>query len=106
MPEDASLDEFLSTTSATDEEGVSTEDEGNSESGDDGNDRSGEKVNSQSEDGSGTDETTDTSVEPAVSTSRSVPEGTDCPECGETATRLWRDGDRLVCAGCTSWDGG
>jgi hypothetical protein len=28
------------------------------------------------------------------------PDGDDCPVCGATVQRRWRDGDRFVCADC------
>ncbi|WP_372911785.1 hypothetical protein [Salinigranum sp.] len=36
-------------------------------------------------------------------TYRWSPDGDDCPVCGETADRQWRDGDRFVCADCKEW---
>jgi len=36
-------------------------------------------------------------------TSRWTPDGRECAGCGATATRLWRDGERLVCPACKSW---
>lgn len=42
-------------------------------------------------------------IEPATATYASTPQGVDCPECGESVIRRWRDGDRLVCAECKRW---
>jgi hypothetical protein len=37
-------------------------------------------------------------------TSRWSPDGTACADCAETATRLWQQGGRLVCASCKNWE--
>lgn len=42
-------------------------------------------------------------VEPAASTYAWSDEAVACEACGERAERRWRDGDRLVCAGCKEW---
>lgn len=39
----------------------------------------------------------------ATSTYTWTPDGVDCPACGASVERRWRDGDRLVCAECVSW---
>jgi hypothetical protein len=36
-------------------------------------------------------------------TSRWSPEGTACAVCGESTTRLWHDGGKLVCGSCKDW---
>jgi hypothetical protein len=36
-------------------------------------------------------------------TSRWRPEGTECADCAETTTRLWRQEGNLVCASCRKW---
>jgi hypothetical protein len=36
-------------------------------------------------------------------TYRWSPDGDDCPVCGETVDRQWRDDDRFVCADCKEW---
>lgn len=45
----------------------------------------------------------DAAVEPAVSTYRFAPDGRACADCGGSVTRLWRDGDALVCPDCKQW---
>lgn len=37
-------------------------------------------------------------------TSRWSPDGTACADCAETATRLWQQESRLVCASCKNWE--
>ena len=39
----------------------------------------------------------------AESTSRWVLDGTDCPVCGTTTTRLWNDEGEFVCRSCKEW---
>lgn len=39
----------------------------------------------------------------ATSTYAWTRDGVDCPACGASVERRWRDGDRLVCAECVSW---
>ena len=41
---------------------------------------------------------------PPQSTCHWAPDGRSCAVCEESATRLWRRDDRLVCSGCTDWD--
>jgi hypothetical protein len=43
------------------------------------------------------------SVEPLAVTSSWSGDG-ECSACGESATRLWRDGGERVCTGCKSWN--
>jgi hypothetical protein len=43
------------------------------------------------------------SVDPARATYRWSADGDDCPACGATVARQWRDGDRFVCADCKDW---
>jgi hypothetical protein len=38
-----------------------------------------------------------------LSTYRWSADGDDCPACGATVDRQWRDGDRFVCADCKDW---
>ena len=42
-------------------------------------------------------------VEPAVATSCWSSDGETCPDCGSTASRLWRHEERFVCADCKEW---
>ncbi len=80
MTADRSLDEFA----------ASDVDEGRDDEGRDDEDRE--------EGGNGVAE-----AGPATSTSTWNTDGADCERCGETATRRWRDGERLVCAECKEW---
>lgn len=44
-------------------------------------------------------------VTAAVTTSFWTADGRACAACGESAPRLWRDGDALVCPDCKVWNG-
>ena len=48
------------------------------------------------------DDTEESNSEPP--TSRWSPDGTACADCAETATRLWQQESRLVCASCKNWE--
>jgi hypothetical protein len=50
----------------------------------------------------GSDDPTSETDRPRT-TYRWSPDGDDCPVCGETIDRQWRDGDRFVCADCKEW---
>lgn len=43
------------------------------------------------------------STDPPRTTYRWSADGDDCPACGATVDRQWRDGDRFVCADCKDW---
>jgi hypothetical protein len=47
----------------------------------------------------------ETAATPSVATMRWTGEGEPCANCGENATRRWRDGDNgpFVCADCKDW---
>lgn len=79
MSEDYSLDDFVAAGDREDE---------HREDGDHG------------EVGAGNDSLDD--VEPASATARWAAE-MECPDCGTTEGRLWRDGDQFVCTGCKEW---
>lgn len=48
-------------------------------------------------------DTGDPAKDPAVSTSRWDTAGFECPACGSTASRLWREDGRHVCGTCKGW---
>lgn len=54
-------------------------------------------------DGGSADATGDPAGDPAVSTSRWDAAGLECPACGSTASRLWREDGRHVCGTCKGW---
>ncbi|WP_138004896.1 DUF7573 domain-containing protein [Halalkalirubrum salinum] len=39
----------------------------------------------------------------SIAVYRFSPEPTECPGCGVSVTALWRDGDRYVCRSCKDW---
>ena len=45
----------------------------------------------------------DSTSDKPTATYRWSPSGRDCPACGETVERQWRDGDEFVCADCKAW---
>ncbi|WP_432419296.1 DUF7573 domain-containing protein [Halobacterium wangiae] len=47
----------------------------------------------------------DTAVDPVTVTSSWSGDG-HCSACGESATRLWQNGDERVCAACKPWTSG
>lgn len=120
VPEDATLDEFL--PDADERQGDADERSGDGEDGGDehGGDAAeagvGEGANEaasvRADDGAAEGVDAETAgegeaagPEPAVSTHRFHPDGRACADCGGDATRLWRDGDALVCADCKQWRG-
>jgi hypothetical protein len=42
-------------------------------------------------------------VDPPRTTCRWSPAGDDCPACGASVQRRWREDDRFVCADCKEW---
>lgn len=56
-----------------------------------------------SEAGPGREVGAEAPVEPATATYAWAADGADCPQCGATVERRWRDDDRLVCADCKNW---
>ncbi|UWG52209.1 Uncharacterized protein AArcCO_2937 [Halalkaliarchaeum sp. AArc-CO] len=58
--------------------------------------------NGEPSDGDGTDDSVD-DVEPAAATSRWSSGGEACPDCGSTASRLWRQEGTFVCPDCKEW---
>ncbi len=57
------------------------------------------------ETGGGDGDNAETAATPGVATMRWTGEGEPCADCGENATRRWRDGDggTFVCADCKDW---
>jgi hypothetical protein len=50
-----------------------------------------------------TDPTSTAAASPATTTYAWTNTGADCDDCGEAATRRWRDGEQLVCQDCKEW---
>jgi hypothetical protein len=98
VPDDATLDEFLPDA---DERRDETGERSGGDGGGGDEDR-GHGVDAEASDGVDAEAA---GPEPAVSTHRFHPDGRACADCGGTATRLWRDGDGLVCADCKQWRG-
>lgn len=100
--------------SSADDEGVadgvaSVDDDeaGGTDDGETATDETDDEAAEGSADGDDEDATIPPSaVEPVAATSRWAADGVTCPACDGSATRLWRDGDGLVCGDCKSWDGG
>ena len=100
VPEDASLDQFV-TSEATDSEDDEVD------SADAGTGSEGAEPEVETETGVDPDSLDASAVDPAVSTYRWSSEGGECADCGASADRLWRgegqkDGD-LVCPDCKEW---
>lgn len=97
VPEDATLDQFASGDSDDEsdrgEKGESDADR--PERGDADEQAVGDAVAEEPGDSA--------AVAPAVSTHRFAPDGRACVDCDARVTRLWRDGDSLVCESCKEW---
>lgn len=104
VPEDATLDQFASGDSDDEsdrgENGESDADR--PERSDEDGSAAGDAVAGESGDGAA-GESGDAAAAPAVSTHRFAPDGRACADCDARATRLWRDGDSLVCESCKEW---
>ena len=125
MGENRSIDDFLTPAGDGSTDEGSGEDPSDAESTDDASavepptDEPSQKRNdadgSVDEGDGGAIETTDTGEDATVdadttgdadtprATYRWSPDGDDCPACGATVERRWRDGDRFVCADCKEW---
>ncbi|MFB6256397.1 MAG: hypothetical protein ABEH58_06685 [Haloplanus sp.] len=42
-------------------------------------------------------------ADPSTPTMRWSPDGVACDDCGTVVSRLWADGDAVVCADCKGW---
>ena len=119
MGEDASIDDFVpaggdderdggaesdgtAEPNADEESAASEESNADEESADSGESATGEVLDGDV-DAAGTEVVSPSSVAPAVSTSRVVPDGGACSACEADAERLWFDDDAVVCAACKSW---
>lgn len=93
MERDASLDEFLDTSPAGDDqsEAADTTDEQPSAAADQPAATTAEP------------DTGETTVEPAAVTARWDPDGEPCADCGEVVNRRWRDGEAFFCTDCKEW---
>jgi len=49
------------------------------------------------------DESVESTVDPAVATSTLVPDGAVCESCGESVRRRWLDDGAYVCSACKEW---
>jgi hypothetical protein len=92
--DDASLDEFLDTGSAAEEDVPASE----SEKSEDGETDTDGSVDTQST------ATVDTAtVEPATPTAMWTESGEHCDRCEEETRRLWTDDEAVVCRECKEW---
>jgi len=101
MGEDASIDDFVP-AGGDDERDGSAESKTDEESAGSGESAAGEVLDGDV-DAAGTEVVSPSSVTPAVSTSRVVPDDGACSACEADAERLWFDDDAVVCAACKSW---
>lgn len=101
VPDNATLEEFLSGADAAETDDPADPD-GDLDAGADDADSSDDADGTESGAGTNGDDSP-AERSPAVSTYRWHPSGVACAACGETATRLWRDAGDLVCAGCKDW---
>lgn len=91
--DDASLDEFVE-----DAPPDGSADAVENEQATDGDDESAD--NSERDEGGGS--ATPAAPDPATATSRWVPAGEACDDCGTTVSRQWRE-DGWVCQDCKEW---
>lgn len=107
MTEDATLTDFLEDDDATGEDNALG---GDDEEGDDDatgeDDAASDDVEPESADVAGSEHSPDASedepsLEPATPTS-AWGEYT-CRDCGSSVSRVWRDGEDVVCGTCKSW---
>lgn len=111
VPEDTTLDAFVDSDGATDEEAV----DGSAQEDESGGPVEAEGANGptdgdqgegpiEGEQGEGPTESGDT--DPAVIEATMVwrPDAAECASCGSSNRRLWQDGGTLVCPDCKNWD--
>lgn len=95
MDRDASLEEFMG--SSTDEDTTAGESSDRASTEEDPTDDA---------EGGPTDDTVDggvPSAEPASETARWDPDGEACTDCGAVVSERWRDGESFVCGDCKDW---
>ena len=98
MSRDRSLDDFLSV-----EEGDEQERDGPADHSEPTPDDGATGPAVAAEESADDDPAAGLVVRPAESTMDWTPGGAACEACGTSVERRWRDGDRLVCAGCKEW---
>lgn len=90
MPEDRSLDEFVTGSAGGTEDDTLVAVEPPADA-------------ASAADETGTVGSDDPVVEPVAETVDWTLDGAPCANCGEPARRRWRDGERLVCEACKDW---
>jgi hypothetical protein len=104
MSENRSLDDFLGGDDAdTDAHGDTDTDAHGDTDTDAHGDTDTDAHGDTDTDAHGDTDTADTAAERPRATYRWSPVGDDCPACGTTVQRRWREGDRFVCADCKEW---
>jgi NADH pyrophosphatase NudC (nudix superfamily) len=101
--DDASLDDFLdSSTDGDDDEGATTDE---SERDADATTTSAAPADAEETDAAAVDadEAAADTVDPATTTYQWTPTGATCAACGEQTERRWHSDDGLVCPDCKEW---
>ena len=100
--EETSLDEFLNSTDEDADSEAEREGEADEEKeGEADEERTSEADREEIEADLKTADSA--AAEPAISTSRWVRGGQECPSCGTATARLWNDEGTFVCRCCKDW---